>query len=327
MTVDQAFESFLFHCQYEKNLGEKTLRAYRIDLTQFQDHLKASTFEGAIGEVNKELLRTYIQHLYESYKPKTIKRKIATLKALFNQMEFDDQISVNPFRKIRLHIKEAKVLPKAVDLRVIKRLFHHLYLVKREYELSPREDFRYGILLRDIAVLELLFTTGIRVAELSGLRLADVDFRSKMIRILGKGNRERVIPFGQTETVQAMQRYFNSHQSTITKNGYFFVNRFGNPLSTDAVRELLRNRAKDSGISIHLTPHMFRHSVATLLLEQGVDIRYIQSLLGHSSIATTQIYTQVNIRQQCRIIMRNHPRKDFSYSGEPSPLEISSTPG
>jgi len=327
MTIDQAFESFLFHCQYERNLSEKTLKAYKIDLGQFRTFLIANCFGGEICDIDRNHLRTYIQHLYDSYKPKTIKRKIATLKALFNQMEFEDQILVNPFRKIRLQIKEAHLLPKAIEFHLIKRLFRHLYQTKEDLQTDGRKGNRYKTLVRDIAVLELLFTTGVRVAELSGLRVTDVDFRSKMIRIFGKGSRERVIPFGQVETIQAMQEYFRNHQGVILKSGFFFINRFGNPLSTDAVRELLRNRASEAGIPIHLTPHMLRHSVATLLLEQGVDIRYIQALLGHSSIATTQIYTQVNSRQQSRILMRKHPRKAFSYSGTLDRNELVLTPG
>jgi integrase/recombinase XerD len=309
MTVTEAISQFLFHCRYEKNLSPKTLKAYSIDLRQFSEHLASQLSIAALDAIDKTALRHYIKSLFGDLAEKSVKRKVASLKALFHFLEREDAIAVNPFRKMEVRIKETKRLPRTVALADLKRLFRHLYRVKRDSPDPDSPDFR--AVLRDIAVLETLFATGARVAEVCYLKLEDVDLRRGRVRILGKGARERLLQLPDHEPLAALRDYRALCPEGAAGNGHFFHNRFGRRLSEQSVRAMLRRRASQAGLTLHLTPHMLRHSVATLLLEEGVDIRYIQHFLGHSSITTTQIYTEVRDSSHIRILLANHPRKLF----------------
>ncbi len=302
--VQDLIEKFQFHCSYEKKLSEKTLEAYQIDLKQFVGYFKS----GDRKEVDKEFIKSYFKHITK-FKPKTIKRKIATVKALFNFLEFEEEINENPFRKIKAHIKEPKELPTVMTLHEIKQVFKIAYL-----ELNDKKEgsYSYNERLRDIAVLELLFATGVRVSELVSLQPSCIDLKSNYIIVNGKGSKERVIQLANKEVLSALKKYFKAFSTKIYESGYFFVNRLNGRLSDQSVRFMIRKYANIAKISKNVTPHTFRHTFATLLLEQDVDIKYIQHLLGHSSIMTTQIYTHVNKKQQQKILRTKHPRKLFS---------------
>jgi len=306
MTVQEAISQFLFHCQYEKNLSPKTLKAYSIDLKQFRAFLETELHLTELAQIDKVPLRAYIKSLFGPLAEKSVKRKVATLKALFHHLEREDEVAVNPFRKIDVRIKEKKRLPRTVPLADLERLFRYLY--RRKAEISDRGSQAYQALVRDIAVLELLFATGARVAEVCGLAAEDVDLRRGQARILGKGGRERVLPF-QDEALKILREHLSLSSEPKDQSSSFFRNREGNRLSEQAVRAALRKHAKQAGVQLTITPHMLRHSLATLLLEEGVDIRYIQHLLGHSSIATTQIYTEVRDQGQRRVLSSKHPRR------------------
>jgi integrase/recombinase XerD len=188
----------------------------------------------------------------------------------------------------------------------LERLFRYLY--RRKEEFSKRESQAYRALVRDIAVLELLFATGARVAEVCSLRWEDVDLRRGQARILGKGGRERMLPFRDEGVLRILREHLSlSPPGEGAK--HFFRSSAGDRLSEQSVRAALRRHAEQAGLRLTITPHMLRHSLATLLLEEGVDIRYIQHLLGHSSIATTQIYTEVRDLGQRRALLGKHPRK------------------
>jgi len=157
-------------------------------------------------------------------------------------------------------------------------------------------------------VVELLFATGIRISELCSLKPTDIDFESNSILIYGKGAKERILQIGNPEVLSALLLYQETFKTDIEICGYFFVNRLQQKLSDQSVRFMINRYAKLANIEQHLTPHMFRHSFATLLLEQDVDIRYIQRILGHSSISTTEIYTHVSNVKQKDILFNKHPR-------------------
>lgn len=314
MTVQDAIAQFLFHCQYEKNLSPKTLKAYSIDLRQFRVHLEAELGVTDIAGVDKVVIRTYIKKLFGDLAEKSVKRKVATLKSLFHHLEREDEILVNPFRKIDVRIKEKKRLPRTIPLSDLERLFRHLYRLKGQ--MRDRESNAYLVLVRDIAVVELLFATGARVAEVCNLITADVDLRRGQARILGKGGRERILPFWDDELSRLLGEYIalSREPGQSQETGHFFRNRRGRRLSEQSVRMVLRKHARGAGLRIAITPHMLRHSLATLLLEEGMDIRYIQHLLGHSSIATTQIYTEVRAGGQRRALAQKHPRRKLRVS-------------
>jgi integrase/recombinase XerD len=312
MNVQDAIAQFLFHCQYEKNLSPKTLKAYSIDLRQFREHLEAELGVTDVGGIDKIVLRTWVKSLFGDLAEKSVKRKVATLRSLFHHLEREDEIPVNPFRKLDIRIKEKKRLPRTVPLADLERLFRHLYRLKAESR--DRESRSYEALVRDIAVLELLFATGARVAEVCNLGTADVDLRRGQARILGKGGRERILPFWDDELSRLLGEYIALSREPGEETGHFFRNRRGRRLSEQSVRMVLRKHARGAGLPRAITPHMLRHSLATLLLEEGMDIRYIQHLLGHSSIATTQIYTEVRAGGQRRALAQKHPRRKLRIS-------------
>jgi len=307
MELQEAVSQFLFHCRYEKNLSPKTLKAYSIDLRQFTEYLATHLELTTLPAVDKTALRAYIKSLFGPLKEKSIKRKVATLKALFHFLEREDTIAVNPFRKMDVRIKETRRLPRTIPLPDLKRLFKHLYRLKADH--PDRESYAYKALVRDIAVLEILFATGARVAEVCHLKDEDVDLRRGRVKILGKGGRERMLQLCDEGALEAVKDYRALWKEEVEGNVFFFHNRMGGRLSEQSVRTGLGQHATGAGMEGRVTPHMLRHSVATLLLEEGVDIRYIQQLLGHSSIVTTQIYTEVHVAQQRRILMAKHPRR------------------
>jgi integrase/recombinase XerD len=258
--------------------------------------------------VDKSILKEFIKSI-SNKRPKTIKRKLATLKALFNYLEFEDHIITNPFRKMRIKIKEQKVLPIVLSYSEVLKIFKHIYKIKNS--LKDKGKYSYTAILRDIAVMELLFSTGIRVNELCQLKLSSVGKGYEYILVNGKGSKERIIQIGNKGTKIALREY-NSLVSNIRKGtSFFFINRLNNPLSSQSIRLMIRNHVSQTAIQKKVTPHTFRHTFATLLLEEGVDIKYIQHLLGHSSIMTTQIYTHVNTNKQKRILQTKHPRRKF----------------
>lgn len=311
--VEKSVEGFVFHCRYEKNLSSKTLKAYGIDLRQFTTFLTLHHPVIRIEQIDKNVLREYIKEVSQRNKPKTIKRKLATLKAFFNHLEFDDTILVNPFRKIKIRIKEGKSLPRTIPRRDIAGLFQSVYALKQKS--GDIQCHAARTLTRDVAVLELLFSAGVRVAELCSLRADNVDLQRGSVKIMGKGTRERMIPLCGDEIVQALAEYAKLYRAEIEKTGWFFINRDGKRFSEQSVRLMIRKYVRLTEIPDRITPHMFRHSVATQLLENGVDIRYIQTFLGHSSITTTQIYAQVTEEFQRVAIEARHPRKGMDMGG------------
>ncbi len=311
MKINLLIEDFLFHCKYEKNLTENTIRAYESDFQQFKEF--KNFFELDISQVNKVLLKEYIKYLYTfDLKPKSIKRKVAVIKVFFNYLEFEEMIDVNPFRKIRVSIKEDKSLPKTIDMKNIRKLLKCVYNIKNS--ISNKRSFAYKTIIRDIAVLELLFSTGLRVSEISNLKIDDIDLSTGYIKVIGKGNKERVIHVCEQESKIIIKEYSSLFMNKILEKKFFFINRLGKRFTEQSISLMIKKYQKKANIKQHLTPHMFRHSFATMLLEEGVDIRYIQGMLGHSSIATTQIYTHINNKQQKRILTTKHPRRNLSFS-------------
>lgn len=298
--IDTQIRDYLAHCKYEKNLNAKTLKAYETDLRQYAHFAK--TKENAYC---KESLQLYIIQLQNSYKIKSVKRKIASIKAFFNYLEYEELIESNPFAKLRIKLHEPFLLPRTIPLTVVDLLLRCAYRVKAA---DTAGTFEYSCDLRDIAVLELLFATGMRVSELCSLRPEFVDLSEGTVKIYGKGSKERIIQIGNEDVLTAVRAYYSAFSDNIEASGWFFVNQRGHQLSDQSVRLIIRKYTELAGIDLHITPHMFRHAFATLLLEEDVDIRYIQQLLGHSSIVTTQIYTHVASKKQRDILIAKHPR-------------------
>ena len=298
--LEDLTKNYLGFCEYQKNLNEKTLKAYIIDLNQFTCFVKESD-----GELNKTNISYYITYLHKTYKPKTIKRKIACLKAFCNYLEYEEIIEKSPFSKMKIKFQEPSLLPKTIPLGTIQAVLCTAY---RELQRDNNTAFYNRTVLRDIAILELLFATGVRVSELCSLNISDVNLFEGHIKIFGKGSKERIVQIGNEDVLFSLNEYSNAFSRSKSMENSFFVNRLGNRLSEQSVRFMINKYVDISGVEMHITPHMYRHSFATLLLEEDVDIRYIQRLLGHSSIVTTQIYTHVTSNKQKSILISKHPR-------------------
>ena len=219
-------------------------------------------------------------------------------------MNYKEHLSENPFAKLDIRFREAKLLPKTIPFHSIQAFLSTLYAQKEQ----AASKYQLRCCIRDIAVIELLFATGVRISELCSLKPSDIDLKSNNILIYGKGSRERILQIGNPEVLSALNLYQETFMEDIEICGFFFVNRLKHKLSDQSVRFMINRYAQLADISQHITPHMFRHSFATLLLEQDVDIRYIQKMLGHSSISTTEIYTHVSNTKQKDILVHKHPR-------------------
>ena len=304
INLNQQIQQFLDFCKSRKTLNDKTIKAYRIDLRQF------SKFTGNI--YSKETISCYIDKLHEQFKPRTVKRKIASVKALTHYLLVQEVIEVNPFNKIDISFKEPAMLPKTIPLNVINSILSCAYNAFSQ----AKTDYQKCCAIRDIAVLEMLFAIGARVSEICSLTPSSVDLTNHTVRILGKGAKERLIQIENADVLKSLQAYYDLFQEHIRSCGFFFVNKLHSRLTEQSVREMVNKYTAMTGYDIHITPHMFRHSFATLLLDEDVDIRYIQKLLGHSSITTTQIYTHVAMAKQKEILSVKHPRNKIKVNTE-----------
>lgn len=298
--VHDQLNTYLEFCEYRKELDKKTIKAYKIDLNQFFSFLNAQQAE-------KEKIEVYITELHKKYKQKTVKRKIASLKAFFNYLEEEELILENPFRKIKTKFKEEVVLPRIIPKKEIEQLLSYMY---SQY-VNDREK---KLWLRDVAVIEVCFATGARVYEISNIRADSIDLNTGLIRFMGKGKKERYIQIGEEDILKLLREYFKNNRKEIESSGYFFVNRRGQRFTEQSIRLMLKKYTRQAGIKRNITPHMFRHSFATYLIEEGVDVSCVQQILGHSSIKTTQIYIHVAAQKQAEILKKYHPRKQMMVS-------------
>ena len=271
-------------CEYERNLSVDTIKAYRIDLRQFSEFTEHEW-------ADREMLNQYIKHLNQSFAPRSVKRKLASVRAFYHKQEFNGMLEENPFHKLHIRIHSPKQLPRTIPSQIIHDLLPSAY---NNY-LPGKQS-----VLRDILVLELLFSTGLRVSELCSLSVETFLLGEDELRLLvnGKGQKERMLQITTPELIHLAKTYCSEFSEEIQCAGAILLNRQGNPTSTQSLRRIVQRYLRRIGSSYHLTPHMFCHTFATSLLEAGMDIRYIQSLLEHSSISTTQIYTHVTAYQQ-----------------------------
>ena len=291
---------YLLHCEVEKRLNPTTLRAYQVDLLQMIEYLG----DIPITKLSKEQIRLYLQRI-SHYQHKTIKRKIASIKAMLNYYEIENECYVNPMRKMQIKMRDPIRLPTVMSLDEVSKVLETLYNQRNSSHSTPYTSY---MAIRNIAIIEMLFATGMRVSELCDLKTDDVDIIHGRVRVVGKGDKERIIDICQSQTIKALKEWIAVRKPD-NSDSPFFISRIHGKLSTQSVRLLVSNLISNIGISKHITPHTFRHTFATLLLEEDVDITYIQSLLGHSSITTTQIYTHVNLHKQREILKKKHPRR------------------
>lgn len=299
LNLQSLISQYIEACRTQKTLSNKTVRAYLTDLKQCFDYLG--------DDISKDALKSYISWLHQTFKPRTAKRKIASLKAFVHYLVIEDILEANPFDKIVTSFAEPDILPKVMSADVVSRILAEAHKATAD----AVTDFKKRIALRDTAILEMLFATGARVSEICNLTPNNISLSEHTLKIYGKGSKERMLFIENSEVLNTLTDYEHRFHNSIVQSGFFFVNKSSGRLSEHAVREIICKYASLAGCSQHITPHMFRHTFATLLLEADVDIRYIQRMLGHSSITTTQIYTHVAATKQKEILTTKHPRNNM----------------
>ena len=282
--------AYLDYCKTHKRLSSHTIRAYKNDLMQFynSDH---------------DNIESYIEHLTQSnIKTNTLRRKIACMKVFYNYLKYQNIIEENPFNQLRFQFRTEKVLPKTIPHDILKSIF--IYLEQKV--IVSKTDYQKQHAERNLLIISLLLSTGIRISELCHIRLKDINLSNKTLHIIGKGKKERILFLGDQTTFNLLETYINKNGKE--SNDFLFPGKHSpKPLSEQSVRLILKRIVEQNSLSKTITPHMFRHSFATMLLDNDVDIRYIQQILGHSSISVTQIYTHVSHSKQKEILSSFNP--------------------
>jgi len=292
---DERLAAYLRHLESERRYSRRTVEEYGRDLRQFFDFVQERGVD--LCAVRTADLRAYLARLHGELAPTSVARKLAAIRSMYRYFQKRGWVDANPGALIATP-KRPKSLPKVVPIDDLTALLE-----------TPPRDSPFG--LRDRAILEMLYGGGFRCSELCGLNLDDLDPSSRMARVRGKGGKERVVPLGR-KAWQALEDYLRVRTAIAGGRSVdrraLFLNRRGGRLSTRWVGRLLERYSRLSGLRRHVHPHALRHSFATHLLDNGADLRSIQELLGHSSISTTQRYTDVSVERLLAVYDQAHPR-------------------
>ncbi|MFH1386088.1 MAG: site-specific tyrosine recombinase XerD [bacterium] len=290
--MKEQIKNFISYLHVERGYSQNTLLSYDHDLRQFAKFAKADS----ANLIAREKIKDYLDHLNEKgFSVPSIERKMASLKSFFHYLIGEDEVKIDPTVDFKLP-KKAKRLPKALTIGETLRLIS-----------SPRA--KDPLSLRDNALLEFLYATGLRASEIVSLNISDINFAVSFIRCLGKGSKERVVPIGQS-ALDSLKEYLEKGRSELPKkdNEALFLDKDGKRLSRQGLWLIIKKYVKKQGIKAKTSPHTLRHSFATHLLEKGADLRSVQEMLGHSDIATTQIYTSVSRDRIKKMYLKAHPR-------------------
>jgi integrase/recombinase XerD len=292
LVLSGEIRSFLDYCRVEKGLATNTLDAYSRDLKGFAEFRQAEN-----GVPGLEDLRLYMDSLYKNgLSSRSIARNLATLRNFYRYLALDCKITSDPTERL-VSPKQWLNIPKFLNREQIEQLL-----------VAPERSKPTGV--RDRAMLELLYATGLRVSELCAVRMADLQFEAGVLRTIGKGNKQRITPVGKS-ALAAVREYLSTARPKLLgarSSPFLFVTARGGRLTRQAFWKLLAGHGKKAGIFQNLTPHVIRHSFATHLLEGGADLRSVQTMLGHADISTTQIYTHVMRSRLRQTIEQHHPR-------------------
>jgi integrase/recombinase XerD len=296
MEITPVIAQFLTHVRVEKGLSGNTVAAYQRDLAKF--NVCAQKRKLTLETISRDDLVDFLAGLYrEKLESRTVARNLVTLRNFFRFAQVQELIATDP----SLNLESPKIrrnLPGYLKLEEVERLL-------------AQPDAKTALGLRDRAMLEVLYSTGLRVSELIGLRVTDLDAKVGCIRCIGKGDKERIVPAGR-KALGIVEKYLRDARPKLLGKGVvsqaLFVNRSGHSLSRVGVWKILSAYGRRAGLRVALTPHMLRHSFATHLLERGADLRSVQLMLGHADISTTQIYTHVVEERLKQIYKAHHPR-------------------
>lgn len=300
MNYTNYINKFLNEIKNTKNLSEKTIKAYKSDLLDF--------FLFVNDLINSKSIIDYIDYLnnHKQLKDSTIKRKIITIKQFVNYLYSKRVIKSNPFKGLKFRFKKERKLPKTLSINDVKKL---LKTVSHSYN---NQDSEYKIFkgIRDTAIIDLLICTGIRIGELTSIKLEDIYKYERSILIHGKGKKERFIYVSSADTWKNLNRYLKLRKKYKFKVEHIFVNKYGEPLTIYSIEDIYDKYIRKAKLS-HSTPHYLRHTFATNLLNNGADIRAVQEILGHSSVSTTQIYTEVSIARKQEVLIKYNYRNSI----------------
>lgn len=277
----------------KRSYSQETIRAYKINIEEFIEYTKRTGFDVSLDKSHL-FIRRYLSNLFSKKQAgTTVARKIASIKSFFKYAVKKGILENNPL--------EALQSPK------IKKSLPHVLSIEKIHELLSKIELNDITDWRDKAIIEILYGSGIRVSELSNLNILSVDFENMEIKVLGKGNKERIVPIN-ARALESLKRYLSMRTDLKNKNIHVFAKKNGERISTDCVRRILKKRLLQIGLSSGISPHSLRHSFATHILESGADLRSIQELLGHADLSTTQIYTNLSKARVKEIYKHSHPR-------------------
>jgi integrase/recombinase XerC len=299
MNFQETVRLFIRHLETEKLRSQETVRAYRADLQDFQSFLKISAEPELLDNVTRIdpfHIRGFVAGRYGKIKKETMGRKLTALRSFFKFLVREGIVQANPVWQVKAP-KPDQPLPRALSVDEVDRFF------ARNTDMLPR----------DRAIFELLYSSGLRVGELTALKVEDVDLNNGWVKVLGKGRKERYVPVG-SKALAALEAYLPSRAMVesqthgLRSNGALFLNCRGGPLSSRSVRRILKHYLDCATLARDASPHAFRHSFATHMLHGGADLRSIQELLGHAGLSTTQRYTKVDLGRLMKVYDRSHPR-------------------
>jgi len=297
---------FIHYLSMEKNASPHTCRCYQRDLEGFEDFLKSSGMyltpsgDVELGKVDRIAIRKYLSFLHRKNRKSSIARKISTLRSFFKYLVREEMVSSNPAKSVSTP-KVEKTLPTTLTVDEAFRLMESPKSLSGKSSEGSKERS-----LRDRAILELLYSSGLRVSELVGLNWNQLDQDLGIVRVMGKGRKERIVPVG-AKAIEALKAYLEERGSVEGGNP-LFINSMGGRLTARSVGRLIKKYSRHSGIFRKVSPHSLRHTFATHLLDAGADIREIQEMLGHSSLSTTQRYTHLSMGKLMEVYDRAHPR-------------------
>ena len=289
--MNELLESFIKHLSDERNYSEHTVKAYRGDLENFRNFLLKE--EKKIEDADVAAINAYVSTLYGKNSPASVERKVSAIRSFFSYLVRKGLAAQNPAKLVRTPKKE-KHLPVFLS-------------VDEVFNLVDVKDFEENPLrVRDRAILELLYSSGLRVSELAGATLADLSMGEAIIRVRGKGNKERIVPVG-SKALSALGEYLDIRGMLKPASDRIFLNSRGGGITTRSLARIIKKYGLVSGISKNVSPHVLRHSFATHLLAGGADLRAIQEMLGHASLSTTQRYTHLSVERIMEVYDKAHP--------------------
>lgn len=295
--MEKHIQAFMDYLNFEKGLSANTQLAYKRDLLKFRDFLKEKQREKAVEDINKyDILAFLSWQLDDGIAPSTAARRLSSIKTFYRFLILEGYLAVNPSADLETP-KIRRKLPYILSREEVDRLME-----------QPNVVLPLGI--RDRAMLELMYGTGLRVSELLSLQIEDINTTAGFLRCMGKGRKERIIPVNQT-SLDWVQRYLVKSRGVLVKNHLervLFVNANGRKMSRQGFFKILSCYIEKSGVQKKVTPHTLRHSFATHLLENGADLRIVQEILGHADISTTQIYTHLTKGRLKEVYQQYHPR-------------------